>query len=209
MFDSCWPQSWALSHGLDALLCGKHPLPPGDPTDGTEFLHAAPSRVSSLKIRTPKRGPLARAHFRKSLSSRHPQLDTHPAGFRDVGRVRGQICIQKEDFINVLSLKIKATDPDWRAGSSFPPGNYARGAGQKPRRGHGSKTYSSPGSLRAAGGDAGPLPPAPAAPAPRCVPHLCRPRRGPERGAGSPHLERFSLTEGSYLQPRALSAPSV
>lgn len=202
MFDSCWPQGSAgfcpsFTHALP-------PEAPPEPGASGPAERASPAQpASSLRTR-PERGAPAQAHFRKSLSSRHPQSDTHAAVTRDSGRLRDALVARGEMHLTDRAFTIKAPEPGLGTGLSFPPEKGARAAGLS--RGAGRGLTRVPASEPSP-----PPPPQPLAePAPRCAPlpgppgrhrgpaaagwrHLASPRlASPRAGSHSPWAFTFS-----------------
>lgn len=85
MFDSCWPKGAAeLPRPSATRSLPEAPTVPGASGPAERASPAQPA--PSLRTRPERRAP-AQAHFRKkSLSSRRPQPDPHPAVSRDSGR---------------------------------------------------------------------------------------------------------------------------
>lgn len=186
-------------------------LPEAPPVPGASgpAERASPAQpASSLRTR-PERGAPAQAHFRKSLSSRHPQPDTHAAVTRDSGRLRDALVARGEMHFTDRAFTIKAPEPGLGTGLSFPPEKGERAAGLS--RGAGR------GLTRVPASEPSP-PPHPTTPSLRPPPGAPRspPRPGATGGqqlpggATSPRLapRGLSLTVGFYLQPAALLAPA-
>lgn len=152
---------------------------------------ASPAETASSLRTRPERRASAQAHFRKSLSSRHPQPDPHAAVTRDSGRLRGALVPRGEMHFTDRAFTVKAPEPGLGTGLSFPPEKGARGAGLSRGAGRGLTRIPAPEPPPAPH----PIPP-PAAPAPRCAPHPGPPGR---------HWGRAAAGRRHFASPRAVS----
>ncbi|XP_044935627.1 translation initiation factor IF-2-like [Mustela putorius furo] len=173
MFDSCWPKGAAeLPRPSATRSLPEAPTVPGASGPAERASPAQPA--PSLRTRPERRAP-AQAHFRKkSLSSRRPQPDPHPATFHSQG-------------------------PGARAADrTLVPAREGHARSRpEPRRGQGSDADRSPGAA------AHPRPPTPPTRPPPGAPHAAARPGTPEGeqlpgGATSPRRAR-ALTHRGLL----------